>query len=149
MNSIFLRIYGGMLVALVLVALLGFLTLHLVNQVRGDEYREGLARGTFRLMADNLQPMNKVERHRALLQWERLLGIPLDVQALDQQPLDSHARERFDAARACCSIGRARSSETTCAFGQRFCIAMLARPVPQPRSSTRCGGSRFNAGSSR
>ena len=63
--------------------------------------------------------------------------------------LDSHARERFDAARACCSIGRARSSETTCAFGQRFCIAMLARPVPQPRSSTRCGGSRFNAGSSR
>lgn len=95
MNSIFLRIYGGMLVALVLVALLGFLTLHLVNQVRGDEYREGLARGTFRLMADNLQPMNKVERHRALLQWERLLGIPLDVQALDQQPLDSHARERL------------------------------------------------------
>lgn len=95
MNSIFLRIYGGMLAALVLVALLGFLTLHLVNQVRGDEYREGLARGTFRLMADNLQPMNRVERHRALLQWERLLGIPLDVQALDQQPLDSHARERL------------------------------------------------------
>ena len=69
MNSIFLRIYGGMLAALVLVALLGFLTLHLVNQVRSDEYREGLARGTFRLMADNLQPMNRVERHRALLQW--------------------------------------------------------------------------------
>ena len=95
MNSIFLRIYGGMLAALVLVALLGFMTLHLVNQVRGDEYREGLARGTFRLMADNLQPMNRVERHRALLQWERLLGIPLDLQALDEQPLDNHARERL------------------------------------------------------
>ncbi len=95
MNSIFLRIYGGMLAALVLVALLGFLTLYVVNQVRGDEYREGLARGTFRLMADNLQPMNGVERHRALLQWERLLGIPLDVQALDQLSLDSHARERL------------------------------------------------------
>lgn len=36
MNSIFLRIYGGMLAALVLVALLGVGTLHLVNEVRGD-----------------------------------------------------------------------------------------------------------------
>lgn len=59
MNSIFLRIYGGMLAALVLVALLGVGTLHLVNEVRGDQYREGLARGTFRLMADNLLPDRK------------------------------------------------------------------------------------------
>src|SRR5690606_40222625 len=78
MNSIFLRIYGGMLAALVLVGLLGIGTLHLVNEVRGDLYREGLARGTFRLMADNLLPMNEVERKRALVVWSRLLGIPLD-----------------------------------------------------------------------
>ena len=34
MNSIFLRIYGGMLSVLVLVALLGVATLHLANEVR-------------------------------------------------------------------------------------------------------------------
>ena len=62
MKSIFLRIYGGMLLALLLVSGLGLLGLHWINEVRGEHYREELARGTFRLMADNLQPMT---RHRA------------------------------------------------------------------------------------
>ena len=39
MNSIFLRIYGGMLGVLVLVALLGMLALHGLNQARGEQYR--------------------------------------------------------------------------------------------------------------
>ncbi|EPN60371.1 periplasmic sensor Signal transduction histidine kinase, partial [Pseudomonas syringae pv. actinidiae ICMP 19079] len=42
MNSIFLRIYGGMLGVLVLVALLGVLALHVLNQERGEQYRERL-----------------------------------------------------------------------------------------------------------
>ncbi|VXC51886.1 Two-component sensor histidine kinase [Pseudomonas sp. 8Z] len=95
MNSIFLRIYGGMLAALVLVALLGVGTLHVVNQVRADQYREGLARGTFRLMADNLQGMSEVERRRALVVWSRLLGIPLQLQNLTDAPLESSARSRL------------------------------------------------------
>ena len=92
MNSIFLRIYGGMLAALVLVALLGVGTLHLVNEVRGDQYREGLARGTFRLKADNLLPLSEEERKRALVVWSRLLGIALELQALSAVPLDSSER---------------------------------------------------------
>lgn len=76
MNSIFLRIYGGMLAALVLVAVLGVLSLHLLNEVRAGQYRERLAHGTFTLMADSLAPLDAVERKRALLIWERLLGFP-------------------------------------------------------------------------
>lgn len=82
MNSIFLRIYGGMCAALILVAVLGVLALHMLNQVRSEQYRERLAHGTFSLMADNLQPMNETQRHRALLVWERLLGIPLALKTL-------------------------------------------------------------------
>ena len=89
MNSIFLRIYGGMLGVLVLVALLGAGGLHLLNQYRADDHRERLASGTFRLMADNLAPMNEVERRRALAVWSRLLGIPLE-----QTPWDSFLRAR-------------------------------------------------------
>ena len=40
MNSIFLRIYGGMCAALILVAVLGVLALHMLNQVRSEQYRE-------------------------------------------------------------------------------------------------------------
>ncbi|KJK19683.1 ATP-binding protein [Pseudomonas sp. NPDC087612] len=92
MNSIFLRIYGGMLAALVLVAVLGVLSLHLLNEVRAGQYRERLAHGTFTLMADNLAPLDAVERKRALLIWERLLGIPLELQALSSTALDGSQR---------------------------------------------------------
>lgn len=94
MNSIFLRIYGGMCAALILVALLGVLALHLLNQVRSEQYRERLAHGTFSLMADNLQPMSEIERRRALAVWERLLGIPLTLQTFTQTGLDLGQRNR-------------------------------------------------------
>lgn len=94
MNSIFLRIYGGMCAALILVAVLGVLALHMLNQVRSEQYRERLAHGTFSLMADNLQPMNETQRHRALLVWERLLGIPLALKTFAQTDLDLTQRTR-------------------------------------------------------
>lgn len=95
MKSIFLRIYGGMLLTLVLVAALGVLTLHLVNEVRGERYREDLARGTFRLMADELLPMTEVDRKRALTQWSRLLGIPLKLVSLDGLGMEGRSRARL------------------------------------------------------
>jgi len=95
MHSIFLRIYGGMLGVLVLVALLGVLTLHLANKVRGEQYREHLAQGTFTLMADNLKSMDSIERTRALAVWERLLGIPLALETAEQAHLDGGARNRL------------------------------------------------------
>ena len=76
MNSIFLRIYGGMCAALILVALLGVLALHLLNDVRSGQYRERLAHGTFALMGDNLQPMSAIERQRALAVLESPAQVP-------------------------------------------------------------------------
>jgi two-component system sensor histidine kinase RstB len=95
MNSIFLRIYGGMLAVLVLVALLGVGALQLLNEVRADQYRERLAQGTFRRMADNHAPMVDVERRRAVAVWGRLLGIPLQIQAVAEVTLDGGARNRL------------------------------------------------------
>ncbi|MFJ1339877.1 ATP-binding protein [Pseudomonas caricapapayae] len=95
MNSIFLRIYGGMLAALVLVAVLGVLSVHLLNEVRAAQYRERLAHGTFTLMADNLVPLGEVERKRNLLIWERLLGIPLELQSMAATGLDGGQRSQL------------------------------------------------------
>jgi two-component system sensor histidine kinase RstB len=94
-NSIFLRIYAGMLATLVLVALLGVGSLQLVNGLRLDHYRERLASGTFHLMADNLAPMNAVERQRATALWERMLGVPLRLQTFSEVPLDAPSRGRL------------------------------------------------------
>ncbi|WP_442112712.1 ATP-binding protein [Pseudomonas sp. NUPR-001] len=95
MNSIFLRIYGGMLAALVLVAVLGALSVHLLNEVRADQYRERLAHGTFTLMADNLVPLGELERKRTLLIWGRLLGIPLQLQSMAVAGVDGGQRSQL------------------------------------------------------
>ncbi len=99
MNSIFLRIYGGMLAALVLVALLGAAALQWVNQVRSDEYREHLAQGTFRLMADNLKPLSELQRRSSVRQLQSLLGISLQVQGLAEQPLSGKERTQLLSGR--------------------------------------------------
>lgn len=78
-----------MLVVLVAVSLLALLSIHLINDIRADDYRERIATGTFRLMADNLRPMDQSERRQAMNVWERLLGVPLETQSLEQLQLDS------------------------------------------------------------
>ncbi|WP_437883016.1 ATP-binding protein [Pseudomonas sp. LRF_L74] len=95
MNSIFLRIYGGIVAVLLLVALLGAAAVRLTNEVRSDQYREQLARGTFRLMSDNLARMEPIDRQRALATWGRLLGVPLALRSLADEPLDNRARSRI------------------------------------------------------
>ncbi|WP_434456319.1 HAMP domain-containing protein [Stutzerimonas urumqiensis] len=95
MNSIFLRIYGGMIAVLVIVAALGVGGLHLLNEVRADQYREQLAAGTFRLMAHNMSRMTPIERRQAANLWGRLLGIPLRVRTLDDVQLESRLEARL------------------------------------------------------
>ncbi len=95
MNSIFLRIYGGVLAVLVLVGLLGAGGLQLLNEVRADHHREALAGGTFRLMAHNMSSMTPVERRQAANLWGRLLGIPLRVRTLEDVSLESRLETRL------------------------------------------------------
>jgi len=94
-NSIFLRIYGGMVAVLVLVALLGVGGLQLLNEARADRHREALAAGTFRLMAHNMQSMTPIERRQAANLWGRLLGIPLRVRTLEDVRLESSLEARL------------------------------------------------------
>lgn len=95
MNAIFLRIYGGMLAVLVLVALLGAGGLQLLNEVRADQHREALAGGTFRLMAHNMESMTPIERRQAANLWGRLLGIPLRVRTLTDVSLEKRLEARL------------------------------------------------------
>ncbi len=95
MNSIFLRIYGGMLLVLVAVSLLALLSIRMINDVRVEDYRERIASGTFRLMADNLEPMDTAERLKALAVWTRLIGVPLELKSLADLGLESSAWARL------------------------------------------------------
>lgn len=95
LNSIFLRIYGGVLAVLVAVALVGGVAVEMVNEKRLHEHRERLANGTFRLMADNLERQSPIERRRSLVLWGRLLGLQLELHPLEILGLDSATRNRL------------------------------------------------------
>lgn len=95
MNSIFFRIYGGLIAALVLTAALGAFALHITHEIRTEQYRERLATGTFHLMASHLQEFDAVERKRAIALWGRLLGVPLRIQPLHALSLDGRERNHI------------------------------------------------------
>ena len=94
MNSIFLRIYGGMLAAILVVGLIAYGAVQIVNSYRADVYREQMARGTFYLMARGLQRQQTPEE---LERWRQVLGrlmaaeiqllVPSELE-LDEQELD-------------------------------------------------------------
>ncbi|MEQ3722711.1 ATP-binding protein [Alcanivorax sp.] len=70
MNSIFLRLYGGLLLALCFIGAITYGAVELVNSYRSDLYRENMARGTFFLMAEGYQRYEAGDRDR----WSQVLS---------------------------------------------------------------------------
>lgn len=93
MNSIFMRIYGGILVALLIIGGLTYAGVDLINDYRSQLYRERMARGTFYLMAEGyLDRAPGTERDA----WTGLLGRMMGsrLQLLDDKALKLSYRER-------------------------------------------------------
>lgn len=79
MSSIFLRIYGGLLFTLVLVAVLSGISVTIINGIRLADYREDMVRGTFRLVAETVDELPDSERQVWLEYWGQKLTIPFEL----------------------------------------------------------------------
>lgn len=53
-HSIFLRIYGGLVILVVLVALFGYLLVQIINYQRAQEYRESLTDGLSYIITEGI-----------------------------------------------------------------------------------------------
>lgn len=96
MNSIFFRIYGGVVLAVMLIGALAYGAAQLTNEHRAGEYRERMARGTFFLMARSLQRHESAEeRQRWLLVLGRLLGSDIEIRTAEELTLTREERERL------------------------------------------------------
>ncbi|WP_290522627.1 ATP-binding protein [Alcanivorax sp.] len=91
MNSIFVRLYGGLLLALCFIGAITYASVQLVNQYRSDIYREEMARGTFYLMAEGYQRYKPEERARWSQVLTQLFGAPISLK--DAQALNLGYRE--------------------------------------------------------
>ncbi|WP_071872333.1 ATP-binding protein [Atopomonas hussainii] len=97
LNSIFVRIYLGLLLAVLLVGGLGVLGLHQVNQLREQAYRESMAAGTMHLLASQLAEQTALQRGRSVATWSRLFASRLRLlpwRALDE--LSDEALRRLE-----------------------------------------------------
>lgn len=94
MNSIFLRIYAGILLMVLLIGALAYGSIQLINSYRADSYRESMAHGTFYLMA---QGLTRYQANDERAQWNLMMGqlVGADVTLGTAESLHlSHAEER-------------------------------------------------------
>lgn len=100
MSSIFLRIYGGLLFTLVLVAALSGMALTIINGFRLQEYRENTAQGTFGMMAWQLERLEPSQWHARILDWGQRLGVPLEIVPDARSGLSQRVLDRLSGGRA-------------------------------------------------
>ncbi len=99
-SSIFIRIYGGILLVIMAVALCAYLFVQAINAQRADSYREGMATGVFRLIALGVSRQEGEARADWLIEAGRLMDSPISVVGPDKEGFSSDERERMGRGRA-------------------------------------------------
>lgn len=94
-NSIFIRVYLHMLLAMLVVILLAVLATSLINHVRLEQYREQLASGTFFLLTKGWQQTSAEQRQQWLSETADLMDLELNVVMSGDTPLDSWQMQRL------------------------------------------------------
>ena len=87
MTRIFLRIYGGISLSLLLVALFTFLAFQGVNHFRLMDHRIQTVSGSLNFIAASLERKQKEERVQYLEKISESLGAPVEIRELDQLSL--------------------------------------------------------------
>ena len=94
-NSIFIRVYLHMLLAMLLVVILAVSAVSLINHVRLEQYREELASGTFYLLAKGWQQQPVEQRAEWLSGVAHLLDLELSLVHVEDTDLDLWQRRRL------------------------------------------------------
>lgn len=99
-SSIFIRIYGGILLVIAAVALCAYFFVQTINAQRADAYRESMATGMFRLIALGVSRQEGSARDAWVAEASQIMDSPIEV--VDQKS------ERFNEdERASLADGRA------------------------------------------
>ncbi len=96
MKSIFVRIYGGLVVVIIAIAMISWGGVQLINGWRAEVYREQMSRGTFYLMSLGIARQKTEEEEQRWLQvLGRLMGAELELRDIGAEDLDETQRRRL------------------------------------------------------
>ena len=99
-SSIFIRIYGGLLLVITAVALCAYFFVQAVNAQRAIAYREGMATGVFRLIALGASRKEGEVRLTWLAEAGKLMDSPLAVVPPGREQFNDDELERLTQGRA-------------------------------------------------
>lgn len=99
-SSIFIRIYGGILLVIMAVALCAYFFVQRVNDQRAVTYREGMATGVFRLIALGASRKEGDVRLTWLAEAGKLMDSPLAIVPPDREQFNDDELERLTQGRA-------------------------------------------------
>ncbi len=100
-HSIFLRIYGGLVILVVLVALFGYLLVQIINYQRAQEYRESLTDGISYIITEGIsrQP-NSQQKLDWISDASDLLELPIYFVDASKVSLTRTEKKRIDEQKA-------------------------------------------------
>ena len=97
-HSIFLRIYGGLVILVVLVALFGYLLVQIINYQRAQEYRESLTDGISYIITEGISRQPNAQQK---LDWisdaSDLLELPIYFVDASKVSLTRTEKKRIDS----------------------------------------------------
>ncbi len=100
-HSIFLRIYGGLVILVVLVALFGYLLVQIINYQRAQEYRESLTDGISYIITEGISRQPNAQQK---LDWisdaSDLLELPIYFVDANKVSLTRTEKKRIDEQKA-------------------------------------------------
>jgi two-component system sensor histidine kinase RstB len=99
-SSIFVRIYGGILLVIAAVALCAYFFIQAINTQRADTYRERMATGIFRLIALGVSRQEGAARTAWLTEASLIMDSPIAVVPPLREQLTSDESERLEDGRA-------------------------------------------------
>lgn len=99
LGNIFLRVYVGMLGALILIVLLSVAIVATTNLIREEAYQENLLSGLFSTLINEVSPLPPELRTYWVEELNRTLGIELSLQPLNEKEWSSWSLERFHNGR--------------------------------------------------
>lgn len=100
-QSIFFRIYGGLVLLVLAVALLSYLLVQLVNYQRAQDYRESMADGVAHVISEVISRQPNLQSQQDWLQdVSKVIELPLGMVAEDTLDLSRWEKRRIDSDRA-------------------------------------------------
>ena len=100
-HSIFLRIYAGLLILMVLVACSGYVLTQVINYQRAQEYRESLTDGMAYIISEGIaRQSNQQQKEDWISDASNLLGLPIFYIRADQVSLSRAENRRIAEQKA-------------------------------------------------